>query len=161
MWSRTPSIIIFLAFTTHFFHSTKFYASIATGLRTSWSMNSYKPLSSSTISIPSLQAKKFELPSKAYSRFNPCNARCQSWSMYANSTFTSNSKTQNFKMSSGELILNQWYLPHRNFDSADSFFWIWVYFTKESKSAIFFWNNFIEILSKISAQKKKSCSDTM
>ena len=41
--------------------------------------------------------------------------------MYANSTFTCNPETQNFEISSRELILNQRYLPHTNSNSADFF----------------------------------------
>ena len=77
MISNSPRIIR-LAFTTHFFHSAKFCASIVAGLGISFSTNSFKPLSYSITSILSLQAMKFELPSKAYLSLNPWNAICQS-----------------------------------------------------------------------------------
>ena len=76
--------------------------------------------------------------------------------MYENSTFTYNPETQNFEISSRELILNQQYLPHLNSDSADFFFEFGYLFPRNPNLQFVYENfahKFSELLCKLLAQK--------
>lgn len=69
MWFLTPSRMTLLDFAVSFFHWDNYCASNILGFWMSVSVYSNTRLSSSTASIISFQAMKFQLPSRAYSQF--------------------------------------------------------------------------------------------